>query len=131
ASSTGERVRLVLALGGAVEGALTDNTTGDPVANVPVTASGPAGATAETASDKAGRWKLGPLKPGKWKIAVKLAGYLAQTRDVDVTAAPAPGGTTVRGVRTDPVRGAAVGGTARDSRGQRPTAASVVVRAGD
>ncbi len=131
ASSTGERVRLVLALGGAVEGVLLDNATGLPLASTPITATGPAGATAEATSDNAGRWKLGPLKAGHWKLEVKQAGYRAQTRELDVGAARTPGGTSVRDVRIDLARGAVLGGTVRDARGTRIAAAHLTIRSGD
>src|SRR5207248_7076602 len=48
ASATGERVRLHLPLGGAIEGAVLDATTGAPLAGMTLAARGPAGATAET-----------------------------------------------------------------------------------
>jgi protocatechuate 3,4-dioxygenase beta subunit len=131
ASSTGERVRLRLALGGAVEGALVDAGTGDPLASLTITGTGPAGATAETSTDKAGRYRLGPLRPGRWKLEVHQPGYLATARALDVPASHAPGIASVRDVRIDLARGALLGGTVRDSRGQRLAGAHLVVRGGD
>jgi hypothetical protein len=127
-STTGERVRLVLPLGGAVEGALLDGMTGAPLASMTLTASGPGGATAETSTEKTGRWRLGPLKPGHWKIDAKQPGYLPQSREVEVPAAGRPGTTSVRDIRIDLARGALVGGTVRDSRGQRVLGAHVVIK---
>jgi len=129
ASDNPARVRLRLPLGGGVEGALLDASSGAAIPSVTLAASGPANALAEASTDQAGRWKLGPLKPGRWKLAVKLPGYLAQTRELDVPVAQAPGGTSVRDIRIDLARGALVGGTARDARGQRVTAAHVIVTA--
>jgi len=123
------RVRLRLALGGGVEGALLDASSGAPIPSVTLAASGPANALAEASTDTAGRWKLGPLKPGHWKIAIKQPGYLAQVRELDVPVAHTPGGTSVRDIRLELARGALVGGTVRDARGQRITAAHVVVTA--
>jgi uncharacterized GH25 family protein len=120
------QARLRLALGGGVEGALLDAASGAPIPSVTLTASGPANALTEASTDKAGRWKLGPLKPGRWKIAVKQPGYLAQLRELDVPVAHMPGGTSVRDIRIDLSRGALVGGTVRDARGQRITAAHVI-----
>ena len=122
-------VHLRLALGGSVEGALLDLSSGAPIPGVTLAASGPGNALAEAATDKVGRWKLGPLKPGRWRLAIKLPGYLAQTRDVDVPAGHAPGVTTVRDLRVELARGALVGGTVRDARGARIAAAHVVATA--
>jgi protocatechuate 3,4-dioxygenase beta subunit len=131
ASSTGDRVRLKLALGGAVEGALVDAATGDPLASMTITGAGPGGATAETSTDKAGHYKLGPLRPGHWKLEVRQPGYLATARELDVPASHAPGAASVRDVRIDLARGALLGGTVRDSRGQRLPGAHIIVRSGD
>ena len=104
-------------------------SSGAPIPSVTLAASGPANALAEASTDQAGRWKLGPLKPGRWKIAVKQPGYLAQVRELDVPVAHTPGGTSVRYIRIDLARGALIGGTARDARGQRVAAAHVIVTA--
>ena len=128
ASSTGVRSRLRLALGGQIEGVLLDGASGAPVAGMTVDGKGPGAATAEATSDAKGLWKLGPLRPGKWKLEVKLPGFLAQTRDVDVPVSRAPGATSVRDVRIDLERGALVGGTVRNSRGQRAGGAHITVR---
>ena len=127
ASATGERARLHLAIGGAVEGALLDGGSGSPLAGLTIAATGPSGATAEATTEKTGRWKLGPLKPGHWKVEVKQPGYLPQARELDVPASHAPGVTSVRDVRIDLARGAFVGGTVRDARGQRVSGAHVVI----
>jgi Carboxypeptidase regulatory-like domain len=127
-AATGQqaRERLRLPLGGAVEGALLDATSGAPMASVSLAAAGPGSSLAETSTDKAGRWKLGPLKRGRWRITVRLPGYLAASRDLDVPVAHAPGGVSVRDVRIDLARGSLIGGTVRDARGQRIAAAHVV-----
>lgn len=130
ASSTGERVRLRLALGGQVEGALLD-ADGRPLGGMTIDARGPGGRSADTTSDDKGMWTLGPLKPGKWRIVVKLPGYLPQSRDVDVPASRAPGVTSVRDVRIELARGALVGGTVRDRRGQRAAGARITVKRAD
>lgn len=129
ASDNQARARLRLALGGGVEGALLDAASGAPIASVTLAASGPASSLAEASTDKAGRWKLGPLKPGRWKIAIKLPGYLSQVRELDVPVAHTPGGTSVRDIRIELARGSLVGGTVRDARGQRVAAAHVVAAA--
>jgi len=63
-----------------------------------------------------------------WKLEVRLPGYLPFTQDIDVPAAMRAGTTTVRDVRIDLARGALVGGTVRDARGQRAPNAHVVVK---
>jgi hypothetical protein len=123
------RLRLRLALGGGVEGALLDGSSGAPIPSAILTASGPANALAEASTDQAGRWKLAPLRPGRWRIAIKLPGYLAPSREIDVPVASVPGGTSVRDVRIELARGALIGGTVRDARGQRVAVAHVVVGA--
>ena len=127
----GARARLRLPLGGAVAGALLDASSGAPLASVSIVAAGPRGAVAEATTDKAGRWKLGPLRPGAWKLAIQLPGYLAQTRELDVPAAQAPGGVSVRDVRIDLARGALVGVTVRDRTGHRVPQAHVLARLAD
>jgi hypothetical protein len=122
-------LRLRLALGGAVEGALLDAASAAPIPSVTLTAAGPGNALAEASTDQSGRWKLGPLRPARWRLAIKLPGYLAYSRELDVPAAHAPGGSSVRDIRIELARGALVGGTARDARGQRLAAARVVVSA--
>jgi protocatechuate 3,4-dioxygenase beta subunit len=131
ASSTGDRVRLRLALGGAVDGALVDAATGAPLPSMTITGAGPGGATAETSTDKAGHYRLGPLRPGHWKLAVRQPGYLATSRELDVPASHAPGAVSVRDVRIDLARGALLGGTVRDGRGQRLAGAHITVKGGD
>ncbi|HET7500954.1 MAG TPA: carboxypeptidase-like regulatory domain-containing protein [Kofleriaceae bacterium] len=121
--------RLRLPLGGGVEGALLDAASGAPMPSITLAASGPGNALAEASTDKAGRWKLGPLRPGRWKIAIKQPGYLAQVVELDVPVARTPGATSVRDVRIELARGALIGGTVRDARGQRVAAAHVVAGA--
>jgi uncharacterized GH25 family protein len=130
ASSTGERVRLRVALGGQIEGALLD-AGGSPLGGMTIDARGPGGRTADTTSDDKGLWRLGPLRPGTWKVEVKLPGWLPQTREVDVPASRVPGETSVRDVRIELSRGALVGGTVRDHRGQRMGGAKITVRRAD
>ncbi|MFT3699650.1 MAG: carboxypeptidase-like regulatory domain-containing protein [Kofleriaceae bacterium] len=127
AGAAGERVRLVVPLGGAVEGVLLDGSRGVSLPGVTLTAKGPGGASVETSTESTGRWKLGPLEKGHWKLEVKLPGYLPFTQDIDVPAAQRAGTTTVRDVRIDLARGALVGGTVRDSRGQRVANAHVKI----
>jgi len=133
ASKTGETSRLRLPLGGQIEGVLLDDNTGGPVAGMTLDATGPAGQTAEAVTDDKGLWKLGPLRPGPWKVIVKIPGYLPFSKDVDVKVGSAPGQThaTNRDVRIDLVRGALVGGVVRDSRGTRMKGATVTVRRAD
>ncbi|MEO8548795.1 MAG: carboxypeptidase-like regulatory domain-containing protein [Kofleriaceae bacterium] len=127
-SSNGERIHLVVPLGGAIEGGLLDGTRGTPLAGVSIDAHGPGGATAEATTQTTGLWKLGPLAKGAWKVEVKLPGYLAFTQTIEVPAATRAGTTTVRDIRIDLARGALVGGTVRDARGQRVAHARVVVK---
>ncbi len=127
-------VRLRLPLGGAVEGVVLDATTGAPLTSILLTGAGPAGATADASTDKLGRWRLGPLAPGAWRLAIKLPGYRPLSTDVDVRVARIPGGTSVRDVRLELARGALVGGTVRDARGNRVVGAIVTImpiRAGE
>ncbi|MGE5186509.1 MAG: carboxypeptidase-like regulatory domain-containing protein, partial [Acidobacteriota bacterium] len=55
----------------------------------------------------------------------------AHARELDVPAGSSPGATTVRDVRLELARGALVGGTVRDARGQRLAGAHVTVRRAD
>ena len=129
ASSGGkERVRLRLPLGGAIEGAAIEAASGSPLSGITITGTGPSAATADATTDKLGRWKLGPLVPGPWKLTIKLPGYLPLARDVDVAAARTPGTISVRDIRLELARGALVGGTVRDARGQRVAGASISIR---
>ena len=130
ASDAGDRAHLVVPIGGGIDGALLDDT-GQPIAGVTLSAAGPEGAQAEATSDAAGRWKLAPLAAGAWTVHVRLPGYLATQRDVDVPVATTPGEASVRDLRIDLARGALVGGTVRDTRGARIAGAHVVVRAAD
>lgn len=126
-----QHVRLKLALGGAIEGALLEQASGAPITGVSINGVGPHGAGQEATTDGKGRWKLGPLVPGHWKLSIKLPGYLPLAYETDVAAAHAPGGTTVRDVRLELARGALVGGTVRDENGHRVKSAHVVVRRAD
>lgn len=128
ASTSGERVRLRIALGGQVEGALIDEGSGGPLVGMTIEARGPGGLTAEAATDDKGQWKLGPLRPGSWRLTVRQPGYLPLTRDVDVKVSLAPGVTSVRDIRIELQRGALLGGTVRDRRGQRISGAEITVR---
>ncbi|MDQ3298569.1 MAG: carboxypeptidase-like regulatory domain-containing protein, partial [Myxococcota bacterium] len=132
ASTAGKiRVRLRLPLGGAVEGALLDGGSGAPLAGIAITATSPARASAETVTDKLGQWTLGPLVPGRWKLAVKEPGYLPLVREVDVAVSHAPGVTSVRDIRLDLARGGLVGGIVRDARGRRVAGARITVQLAD
>ncbi len=131
ASSTGESARLRIPLGGQVEGVLLDEGNGDRIAGMTIDARGPAGATAEATTDAKGLWKLGPLRPGTWRIEVKLPGFLAEARELDVPVSRAPGTPSVRDVRIDLARGAIIGGTVRNRRGQRAGGAHITVRRSD
>jgi hypothetical protein len=129
ASSGGkERVRLRLPLGGAIEGAVLEAASGSPLTGIEITGAGPSGANADATTDKLGRWKLGPLVPGRWTLTIKLPGYLPLAREVDVTAARTPGQTSIRDLRLELARGALVGGTVRDARGQRVSGAAITIR---
>ncbi len=128
ASTTRESARLRLALGGQIEGVLIDEASGEAIGGMTLDAKGPAGASADATTDAKGLWKLGPLKPGRWRIDVKLPGFLPITRELDVPVSRAPGTTSVRDVRLELARGALVGGTVRDRRGQRAGNAHITVR---
>jgi protocatechuate 3,4-dioxygenase beta subunit len=125
------RARLRIPLGGAAEGVLLDAASASPIAGMAITADGPGNATADATSDKAGQWKLGPLQPGWWKIIVKQPGYLPLAHDVEVPRARSPGTTSVRDIRLELQRGALVGGTVRDARGQRVAGATITVKRAD
>lgn len=129
ASHDRARVRLRLPLGGAIAGVLLDNTNGAPLGGLIISAYGPGGATADTTTEPDGRWTLGPLRPGRWKLTIEQPGYLPVSRELDVPVSRTPGATSVHDVRFDLARGALLGGTVRDARGQRVIGATVVVQA--
>jgi hypothetical protein len=126
-----EKVRLRLPLGGAVEGVVLDGMSGAPLGGQVINAYGPNGATGDATSEANGRWKLGPLRPGAWKLSIETPGFLAISREVSVPASRAPGETSVFDIRFDLVKGALLGGTVRDARGRRVVGATVTVQAGD
>ncbi len=123
--------RLKLPLGGAVEGVLLDDHSGDPLGGLSIEATGPRGQEAEATTEGNGRWKLGPIVPGRWRLAVKTPGYLPLVRELDVPVGRAPGAISVRDIRLELRRGALVGGTVRDARGNRLPGAKVTVQAAD
>jgi hypothetical protein len=123
--------RLKLPLGGAVEGVLLDDHSGEPLGGLTLEATGPRGLLAEATTEITGHWKLGPLVPGRWRLAVKTPGYLPLSRDVDVASSRTPGATSVRDIRLELRRGALVGGTVRDDRGNRLPGVRVTVQAAD
>jgi hypothetical protein len=130
-ASKGDRskVRLRLPLGGAVEGVVLDGTNGAPLGGIAINAYGPNGATADTTSETTGRWKLGPLRPGKWKLTVEQPGYLAVSRELEVPTSRTPGTTSVHDIRFDLAKGALLGGTVRDRSGRRVQGAQVTIQA--
>ncbi|HWO21263.1 MAG TPA: carboxypeptidase-like regulatory domain-containing protein [Kofleriaceae bacterium] len=121
--------RLRLPLGGAVEGVLLDDHSGEPLGGLVVEAVGPRGVTAEATAETTGYWKLGPLVPGRWRLAVKTPGYLPLARELDVPSSREPGAVSVRDIRLELRRGALVGGTVRDERGNRLPGAKIIVQA--
>ena len=123
--------RLKLPLGGAVEGVLLDDHSGEPLGGLSIEATGPRGQEAEATTEGNGRWKLGPIAPGRWRLAVKTPGYLPLARELDVPAGRTPGAISVRDIRLELRRGALVGGTVRDARGTRVPGAKVTVQAAD
>lgn len=131
ATTGAERARLRLPIGGAIEGVVLEAASGAPLTGITVEATGPGGARAEAATDKLGLFKLGPLAPGRWRLAVELAGYLPLAHALDVAAGRAPGETTVRDLRLELPRGALLGGTVRDRRGQRIARATIEIRRTD
>ncbi|HEU0036842.1 MAG TPA: carboxypeptidase-like regulatory domain-containing protein [Kofleriaceae bacterium] len=122
------KVRLRIPLGGAVEGIVLDAASGAPVPSLVISGYGPLGASADATTDPAGRWKLGPIRAGRWKLAIEQPGYLPASRELDVSAARSPGAATVRDIRFELARGALVGGIVRDARGQRAAGAAITVQ---
>ncbi len=120
-------MRVRLPLGGAIEGALIDDASASPLASVTLIANGPAGATSEATTDTKGRFVVGPIVPGAWKLVVKQPGYLPLQKALDVPASRAPGATSVHDVLLALKKGALLGGTVRDDRGTRIAGARVTV----
>ena len=129
--STGDGARLRLAFGGGVELLVFDHHTGDARPGLPVIATGPAGARKETVTDPAGRVRLVPLAPGRWRLAVQTPGYLARRLDVDVVAGDRPGQITAPDLRLELERGATLAGIVRDLPGNRVGGATVAIKRGD
>ena len=106
-------------------------SSGGPLAvGRPSPAPGPRARPPRPRPTRPGQWKLGPLRAGHWKLDVKLPGYLDAQRELDVPVAHAPGAASVRDIRIDLARGALLGGTVRDSRGQRLAGAHITVARG-
>ncbi|MGE3547532.1 MAG: carboxypeptidase regulatory-like domain-containing protein, partial [Kofleriaceae bacterium] len=123
--------RLRLALGGGIDGVVLDGSTGGPLSGVTIVGAGPGGQSAEATSDGAGRWRLTALTLGRWRLSIKQPGYLALVRDLDVSLSRVPGASSVHDVRLELTKGALIGGTVRDPRGQRVSGARVVIRRSD
>ena len=76
--------------------------------------------------DDKGRWKLGPLRPGHWKLDGRSCPATCRTRATSTSPRRARRARRrVRDVRIELARGALVGGTVRDRRGQRVAGAHV------
>jgi hypothetical protein len=121
-------VKLVLALGGGIDGLVFDHHTGQPIAGVAITATGPSGAREDAESGADGRFTIAPIVPGAWKLQVALAGYLPVARAIDVPVADHAGVITARDERVELERGATLGGVVRDQYGSRLPGAIVTVR---
>jgi len=123
-----EKTRLRLPLGGTAAGVILDGASGAPLGGQVISAYGPSGATADATSEANGRWKLGPLRPGAWKLTIEQPGYLAISRELEVPVSRVPGETSVFDIRFDLAKGALLGGTVRDARGRRIVGATVTIQ---
>jgi protocatechuate 3,4-dioxygenase beta subunit len=121
-------VKLVLALGGGIDGLVFDHHTGEPIPGVAITATGPGGLREDAESGGDGRFTIAPIVPGAWRLQVALAGYLPVARAIDVPVADHPGVITARDQRVELERGATLGGVVRDQYGSRLPGATVTVR---
>lgn len=130
-ASPGAEARLRLQYGGGIEGVVFDHHTGDNLAGLAVTASGPAGERRDLVTDERGRLALVPIVAGAWTLRVKVPGYLARSQAVTVPAGDRPGQSTVRDVRLELERGALVAGLVRDRAGNRVAGARVWIVRGD
>ena len=131
AATPGTDAHLRLVYGGGVEALVFDHHTGDNLAGIAVTATGPGGEQRDLVTDGRGELALVPVPAGRWTLRVRIPGYLARAITVDVPAGDRPGQATVRDVRLELERGALVAGTVRDRHGDRVAGARVSIERGD
>lgn len=131
AVTPGTDAHLRLVYGGGVEALVFDHHTGDNLAGIAVTATGPGGELRDLVTDGRGELALVPVPAGRWTLRVRIPGYLARAITVDVPAGDRPAQATVRDVRLELERGALVAGTVRDRHGDRVAGARVSIERGD
>ena len=125
--ATGKRADIVLPFGGGIAGQVRDKHTLSALTGIRVLATGPGGATFETASAEDGAVTLAPLRAGAWTLRVQTPGYVPLALPVQVKAGKEPHAITRRDVRVELMRGAILAGTVRDHQGTRVHGATVRV----
>jgi murein DD-endopeptidase MepM/ murein hydrolase activator NlpD len=115
-------VELRLDAGGGARTLIRDAHSGATLANVRVEASGPGGQSMSRTTDARGIVELRGLTAGEWKLAARVAGYIASSRSLTVRS-----GRGLQDATFDLVRGATVAGEVRDRFGRRVGGARVTI----
>jgi murein DD-endopeptidase MepM/ murein hydrolase activator NlpD len=115
-----EWTELALERGGALHVEVRDAHTGAGLGDVRIDADGPRDRSAQATTGADGVADLRALAPGAWTLRVRVPGYVAVERALDVDAADRPAD-----VRIELARGATLAGVVRDRYGQRVAGARV------
>ncbi len=123
--TTAELAALSAKPGGGVRLLVRDAHTRAVMPGVGVKASGPGGVRREANADSDGRVELVPIATGKWRIEVRVPGYVRARKPLEVPAGHGPRAITVDQVVVELERGATLAGVIRDANGDRVAGAKV------